>query len=96
VYFDLKDTTLQLSAQGVDLGSAVEDLEVAYNGTLERIAFPTRNLLEILSHYISDRIEMLLTGPEGPCGIHGMDDIDYTVIIMPMKVSESAYYTEEE
>ncbi len=29
------------------------------------------------------------------CGIHGMDDIDYTVIIMPMKVSESAYYTEE-
>ncbi len=39
---------------------------------------------------------MLLTGPEGPCGIHGMDDIDYTVIIMPMKVSESAYYTEEE
>lgn len=96
VYFDFGENNLQLSAQGVDLGSAVEDLEVAYDGPLERIGFPTRNLLEIFSHYISNNIEMILTGTEGPCGIYGADDIDYTVIIMPMKVAENAYYSEEE
>ena len=39
---------------------------------------------------------MMLTGSEGPCGIRGADDADYTVIIMPMKVSETTYYSEED
>ena len=88
---------LKLSADGSDIGSAREELEVEYSGELERIAFPTRSLMEIFSHFESERLQMLFTGAEGPCGIKGIDpvDSDYLVIIMPMKVSEKSYYSEE-
>lgn len=95
-YMDLSAGEALLSAQGQDVGSANESLEVAYNGDIKRIAFPTRNLLDVLGHFVSVKIDMMLTGSEGPCGIRGADDADYTVIIMPMKVSETTYYSEED
>ena len=93
---DLTAGEALLSAQGQDVGSANESLEVTYNGDIKRIAFPTRNLLDVLGHFVSAKIDMMLTGSEGPCGIRGGDDTDYTVIIMPMKVSETTYYSEED
>ena len=95
-YMDLTAGEALLSAQGQDVGSANESLEVTYNGDIKRIAFPTRNLLDVLGHFVSAKIDMMLTGSEGPCGIRGGDDTDYTVIIMPMKVSETTYYSEED
>ena len=95
-YMDLTAGEALLSAQGQDVGSANESLEVTYNGDIKRIAFPTRNLLDVLGHFVSAKIDMMLTGSEGPCGIRGADDADYTVIIMPMKVSETTYYSEED
>ena len=95
-YMDLSAAEALLSAQGQDVGSANESLEVTYNGDIKRIAFPTRNLLDVLGHFVSAKIDMMLTGSEGPCGIRGGDDTDYTVIIMPMKVSETTYYSEED
>ena len=95
-YMDLSAGEALLSAQGQDVGSANESLEVTYNGDIKRIAFPTRNLLDVLGHFVSAKIDMMLTGSEGPCGIRGGDDTDYTVIIMPMKVSETTYYSEED
>ena len=52
--------------------------------------------MDVLAHFVSGKIDMMLTGAEGPCGIRGADDPDYTVIIMPMKVSETTYYSEED
>ena len=95
-YMDLSENEARLSAQGQDVGSASESLEVAYKGHITRIAFPTRNLMDVFGHFVSGRIDMLLTGAEGPCGIRGAEDPDYTVIIMPMKVSETTYYSEED
>ena len=95
-YMDLTAGEALLSAQGQDVGSANESLEVTYNGDIKRIAFPTRNLLDVLGHFVSAKIDMMLTGSEGPCGIRGADDAEYTVIIMPMKVSETTYYSEED
>ena len=37
---------------------------------------------------------LTLTGAEGPCGINGTEDPDYTVLIMPMKIAEESYYEE--
>ena len=95
-YMDLSSGEALLSAQGQDVGSASESLEVTYGGDIKRIAFPTRNLMDVLAHFVSGKIDMMLTGAEGPCGIRGADDPDYTVIIMPMKVSETTYYSEED
>ncbi|AGW13003.1 DNA polymerase III subunit beta [Megalodesulfovibrio gigas] len=88
--------TLTLTAQGQDIGSATEQLDVTYQGDLKKIAFPTKGLLEVLAHFTSKELAFVLTGAEGPCGVTGVDDPEYTVIIMPMKIVEETYYSEEE
>ena len=87
---------LKLSALGQDIGTADEILEVEYKGDITKIAFPTKNLMEIINHYQSAKITLTLTGTEGPCGISGEDDPQYNVIIMPMKMVDDSYFSEEE
>lgn len=95
-YFDLTGSEVVLSSQGQDVGSASESLEATYSGDIRKIAFPTRNLIDIMNHYQSGRLTLVLTGAEGPCGISGEDDPEYTVIVMPMKIVDETYYSEEE
>ncbi|ABM27030.1 DNA polymerase III subunit beta [Nitratidesulfovibrio vulgaris] len=95
-YFDLSGGEVVLTAQGQDVGSASESLEASYDGDIRRIAFPTRNLIDIMNHYQSGRLRLTLTGAEGPCGISGEEDPEYQVIVMPMKIVEETYYSEEE
>ena len=95
-YLDLGDAEARITAQGQDVGSACENLEVTFQGDVRRIAFPTRNLMDVLGHFTSAQVQMIMTGAEGPCGIRGTEDPDYTVIIMPMKISETTYYSEED
>lgn len=87
--------TVTLYSQGQDVGTASESMTVEFTGDLPKIAFPTKNLIEILSHFTSKTLSFKLTGAEGPCGISGDKDPDYMVIIMPMKIVEETYYTEE-
>ena len=97
-YFGLnsESSELALSALGQDIGTADEILEVDYKGNISKIAFPTKNLMEIINHYQSAKITLTLTGTEGPCGISGEDDPLYNVIIMPMKMVDDSYFSEEE
>ncbi|UZP66568.1 DNA polymerase III subunit beta [Desulfovibrio mangrovi] len=95
-YFTFTGAEVDLSSQGQEVGTANEAIEAQYQGDIKRIAFPTRNLIEILNHYQSETLKFLLTGSEGPCGLQGNDDPEYTVIIMPMKIVEETYYSEEE
>lgn len=94
-YFDIKKNELVLFTQGQDTGSANEYLDVTYTGNINKIAFPTKNLMEIFNHFESSTITLAMSSVEGPCGITGEEDKDYTVIIMPMKIVEQNYYTEE-
>ena len=93
-YFQFSPTEVTMSAQGQETGSATENLDVSFSGSLERIAFPTRNLIDILGHFQSGELTFTLTGAEGPCGISGTEDPDYTFLIMPMKIAETSYYDE--
>lgn len=95
-YMDLSDSEAVLSARGQDVGSANESLEAAFAGDISRIAFPTRNLMDIMAHFTSEKLTLQLSGTEGPCGLRGSDDPDYLVIIMPMKIAETTYYSEED
>ncbi len=95
-YFELNPTEAILSAQGQDIGSANESLEVRYNGDIKNIAFPSKDLMDIMGHFVSPELTMTLTGTEGPCGIQGKNDPDYTVIIMPMKIAETTQYDAEQ
>jgi len=95
-YFDLSEKEAVLSATGQDLGSASESLDVEYTGGIDKIAFPTSNLLTIMDHYASAELSLTLTGAEGPCGINGTNDTDYLVIIMPMKILDDVNFSEEQ
>jgi DNA polymerase-3 subunit beta len=95
-YFQFESAgELSLRSQGQESGEASEILPAQYAGSLKQIAFPTRDISDILGHFNSERVTFTLTGTEGPCGISGSDDPDYLVIIMPMKIVEETYYNEE-
>ncbi|MCG8529771.1 MAG: DNA polymerase III subunit beta [Desulfovibrionales bacterium] len=95
-YFTFNGSEVELASQGQEVGIAKEYVDGEFSGDIEKIAFPTRNLIEILNHYQSEKLTFILTGTEGPCGLRGNDDPEYTVIIMPMKIVEETYYSEEE
>jgi len=94
-YLELAEAELILTAQGQDVGSADERLEVNYQGDIAKIAFPTHHLLDVLGHFTSTQVQFRFTAVEGPCGVSGKEDPDYIVIIMPMKMTDVAYYEEE-
>lgn len=87
---------LSLRSQGQESGEASETLECVFAGNLPKVAFPTKDITEILGHFHSDKVNFTLTGAEGPCGITGKDDSESLVIIMPMKIVEETYYSEED
>ncbi|HKK32794.1 MAG TPA: DNA polymerase III subunit beta [Desulfomicrobiaceae bacterium] len=96
VFFEMKETELALCSQGQDIGEASEMITARYAGSLERIAMPTRVVMEILSHFQSDTVRFQFSGSFEPCRIEGDDDPSYMIITMPVEVTEDTYYTEEE
>ncbi len=95
-HFMFHPTELGLYSQGQERGTGNESVEASFNGTLEKIAFPTRVMVEVLSHFNSKKVRFTLTGSEAPCGLGGDEDPHYLVIVMPMKIQEETYYSEEE
>ena len=87
---------LSLRSQGQEAGEASETLECVFTGPLDKVAFPTKDISDILGHFHSAKVKLTLTGAEGPCGLTGEDDPDSLVIIMPMKIVEETYYSEED
>ncbi len=94
--FSLSSKEVILNVAGQDVGSATETLDVEYKGNIEKIAFPTSNLLGILDHFSSEELTFTFTGTEEPCGIQGSADPEYLVIIMPMKIIDEKMYSEEQ
>lgn len=95
-HFMFSPTELTLYSQGQERGTGTESVEAKFSGSLEKIAFPTRVMIEVLSHFNSKEASFTLTGGEAPCGITGAEDPNYLVIVMPMKIQEETYYSEEE
>lgn len=95
-HFMLGGDQVVLYSQGQETGTATESIQAQYSGALERIAFPTKNLIDILGHFGSKEVEFILTGTEAPSGITGPDDPEYQTILMPMMIQEETYYTEED
>lgn len=97
-YFHFNENELVLYSQGEDTGEANETLPITYQGNLDNIVFPTRNLMELLGHFGSVYLNFEFTNPNGPCKITGVEDedLDYLVIIMPVEIEEETYYTEVE
>lgn len=87
-----------MTSVGSESGNGVEPLEVAVEGPMPNISFPTIGLTSILNTFESSKVILTITGSERPCRIEGMDEIDKTTstILMPMMVQEETYYSEDE
>ena len=55
-YFKLSEKEAILTAQGQEIGSASESIDVEYKGAIENIAFPTQNLIDVLNHFSSKKL----------------------------------------
>jgi DNA polymerase-3 subunit beta len=94
-YFVFDDQELIIYSQGPDTGEATESLPIEFEGQLDKIIFPTKNVIDVLNHFRSPVVEFEYTNNNGPCRITGEDDPDYLVIIMPVQLDEETYYTDE-
>ncbi len=95
-YFVFDNNELVIYSQAQDTGEATESIPINYQGNIEKILFPTKNLIDTLNHFYSDEVQFELTKTNGPCMITGENDKNYMVIIMPIEIEEETYYTEEE
>jgi len=58
VVFTMSQGKLQVSSRAVEIGEAVEELEVSYSGEPFEVAYNAQYLLEILRHIDSDQVVM--------------------------------------
>ncbi len=93
-FFEFSEGMVQMDVQSDEKGEAKEFLDVVFHGNLKKIAFPTRDMIEILSHFESDQLHFHFTSPEGPCFIEDVNDPGYKVLIMPMQISDEVVYTD--
>jgi DNA polymerase-3 subunit beta len=87
VKIDFNDSKVSISANNPDLGEAVEDLEVDYNGKSITVGFNARYMIEVLNVLPSEgEIEIELKDELRPSVIRQSGDDAYLYVLMPMRL----------
>lgn len=82
----ISSTTMTLSAQSPDSGSATEDIEISNDNTELEIGFNSKYLLDITAQINSDRCRMTLADSGGPTIIQDTEDASSLYVLMPLRV----------
>ena len=77
---------LSLSASSPEHGSAVEEIEVNYEGDTVEIGFNSAYLLDITRQIEGDTAQVSLADGNSPTILREMDDASALYVIMPMRV----------
>jgi DNA polymerase-3 subunit beta len=90
VYFNVSETTMDISAEDVDFGGeGRESIGVKFNGNNFYLIFNANYLLEILQHIDSETIVMKLNTTNTPTIIKAEEDTegeDYLALLMPVTI----------
>ncbi len=86
VKLSLRSNLLTLSASTPEASSAVEEIEVSYEGDELDIGFNARYLLEIAQQVEGDVMQLALSDPGSPSLISTPDDDQNLFVLMPMRV----------
>lgn len=93
----ISDQEVLIEVRGQEKGSGSEGIEISgRRGSMGVIAFPPKPLIKILEHFTSESVTVDMTSDIGPCRMSGDEDPGYVAVFMPMQLTESAYYREEE
>ena len=77
---------LTLSATAPDAGSALEEIEINYDGGALEIGFNSRYLLDITGQIESGRVEFLMADGNSPTIVRDAKDLSALYVLMPMRV----------
>ena len=86
VKLKLQAGILNLSASSTDASSAVEELEVSYDGPEMEIGFNARYLMDIAGQVMGDTIEFALADQGSPSLVRSSGDEATLFVLMPMRV----------
>ncbi|MEW6595064.1 MAG: DNA polymerase III subunit beta [Thermodesulfobacteriota bacterium] len=86
VQFLIAPNRLVLSSQNLDIGSAKDELEIAYNDKEMNLGFNGKYFIEAIQVMASETVKAYINSEESPCLIQGDDDPGYLSVIMPMKI----------
>ena len=86
VKLQLKTSTLVLSANSPESGTAREELEVQYESEDLEIGFNSRYLLDITNQIEGENIEFALADPGSPTIVRDQNDSTSLYVLMPMRV----------
>jgi DNA polymerase-3 subunit beta len=86
VKLKLQAGILNLSASSTDASSAVEELEVSYDGPEMEIGFNARYLMDIAGQVMGDTIEFALADQGSPSLVRSPGDEATLFVLMPMRV----------
>lgn len=76
--------SVKLSANAVEVGDNEGEVDAAVEGDATYISFSADYLSDVLGVLASEEIALQITGPLSPAVVRGVDQPDYTHVIMPM------------
>jgi DNA polymerase III subunit beta len=82
----LKSGVVVISATSPENGTAVEELEVKYEGAPLEIGFNSRYLLDVADEIDGDGLQMVLADAVAPTLVRDMADAMALYVLMPMRV----------
>ena len=86
IKFKLLNSSLEISAENPDQGSAKENINVHYSGEELEIGFNSRYLLDIAKQISGAQIKFLLSDKLSPSLIFDDDDKQALYLLMPMHI----------
>ena len=86
VKLSLKPNTMTLSATSAENGTAVEELEVKYEGASLDIGFNSKYLLDVADQIDGDGIQLVLADSVAPTLVRDLADAMALYVLMPMRV----------
>ena len=86
VKFTFNTSKLTLSSSSPDIGEAIEEEEIDYNGDLIEISFNARYLIDMLESTDEEKIRIDLKDSLSPGIVKSAKTDDYVYIIMPMRL----------
>lgn len=82
----LSHNKLECAVINADAGSAIEEIDVDYDGEPLQIGFNSHYVVDVLNNVEGDKVEFRLADPGSPTLVQGVDSADALFVLMPMRV----------
>lgn len=86
VKFHFGQGFLELTSYSPEIGEAKEEISIDFRGEDLIVGFNARFILEILSSFYSEEVDLEMEDERSPAILRPTNDIQHTCVIMPMRI----------